>query len=122
MTHQELWSRIELAAECPPFKIEWGRTNGFCWLSPSGTFSGTIGVATAMVGHEPADKRWLDRTYRADLLGWEWHYLMHFETAIDMLYAGNTKAYNYTGLFPFVANPFLPFGLEWMRYGLLGKH
>lgn len=127
MTHSELISRLELTIECPPCPIEWTRRNGFIWYDEKNGITMTIGVAAALVGMEnensfhkrenglsipvdgpqlPANGRpcILDRLYRADLLGWEWSYLMHFEMAINSLFDGDLAGYNHTGYFPFVAS------------------
>jgi len=125
-TRIELLNRISLAVECPPFRIEWERRNGFCWWDyEDGELSGCIGSATALVGYDlRRERRCLDREFRAELLGWEWSYLMHFEIAINALVRGDLKFYNHLaeeGLFPFVGLPLLPASgrdLKWVKYAL----
>jgi len=124
MTHLELYNRIALAVECPPFRIDWERRNGYVWCK-AGYVSGTIGVATALVGFDANnDFRVLDRSFRAEMLGWEWSYLLHFEQAINALIRGEVRFYNSTGLFPFVELSALPASdenLRWVKYALLSN-
>lgn len=102
MTNEELWERIKLAWECPNVIWELDRKNGFCWFE-DGEFYATPGVAVAMIDYDGRpDERFVDRSVRAEALGMEWHYLMHFEMAINQLFWGYGIEYNLTKLFPFV--------------------
>jgi hypothetical protein len=106
MTHMELWNRIKLTMEDPPAIIEFDRRNGFAWWEDDVPHA-TPGVCVAMIGNDLTDK-FIDRGFRANLIEWEWSYLMHFEMAIDALFKGNTIGYNRTGFFPFVEYQFFP--------------
>lgn len=116
MTHSELWERINLTMESPPCIIEFDRSNGFAWWEYELPYA-CIGVAVAMVGYD-LDERFIERSFRAELLGWEWSYLMHFEMAINALFRGRILDYGRTGYFPFVKYQYLPF-LNENNYQLL---
>lgn len=120
MTHSELWERIKLTIESPPAIIEYEHINcrGFFWWEQNMPFA-CIGTAVAMVGYK-LDERCCLRNIRAEMLEWEWSYLMHFEMAINKLFEGNIMEYNYTGYFPYIKPVFIP-ELNEDNYYLLEK-
>ena len=99
MSLSELRERIKLAIENSECIIEYDRRNGFAWWEQDFLHC-SPGVAVAIVGNEPFTSDFTDRGYRAQVLGWEWSYLMHFEQAINALFQGDIRAYNFTGYFP----------------------
>lgn len=96
MTYSELYERIKLTFEAPPCPIDLS-LRGFCtWDNEVGILVAGIGVAIELVGQDVVDQRCLDRNYRAELLDWEWHYTMHFEMAMGLLFQERIIAYNDT--------------------------
>jgi hypothetical protein len=89
----ELVSRINLTLSCPPCLIS-PEARFLEYDSETDIFIGNMGVAVALVGYT-LDQRFLDRGFRAHILGWEWSYLCHFEMALTELYCDRTLAYDW---------------------------
>jgi len=102
MTLSQLRSRIEAAVNDGNFVIEYNMRNGFArWEEfEDDQFIASPGVAVALAFVDECTPELTDRGARARRLGWGWYYLMHFEMAINSLFAGDIRAYNHTEYFP----------------------
>ncbi len=83
-----------MAWECPNVVWELTRRNGFCWWEDDMLYA-TPGVAVALINYDgEITSDFVDRRVRAEALGMEWSELMHFEMAINHLFAGWGVHYN----------------------------
>jgi hypothetical protein len=95
MVVRELYERISLTLECPPCVIDPDIKNTFAyWDSETEVLVALPGVAVGLVGCS-AGADCVDRSVRSAVSGIEWHYLMHFEIALNNLFAGRVDLYNY---------------------------
>lgn len=91
----ELYNRIELTIENPPCVIDNNLRNQYCWYDREVEIViGCPGVAVSCVGYRLESSSWLDRNFRAEKIGLEWSYLLHFEQAMNFLFCGRTHKYN----------------------------